>query len=243
MKFACKHCGVEHDVRPSAIDQQMNCNSCGRLNIIPSHNPKVELKSRTKTLVYFEPGLLFTSLIIFGHGVHPTLGLSFTLLCTAILLFLIRNPVNTLPFFTQYTALQLRKFCSDQYLIPLWLLLLLSKFPDTNFFFYLIAAITILYAGISSIAMHYNVDQMVGNAECKLKPKLREILYPFYRRELINVEAEKDKEGVVLPQSHTQLKIKNKRMKKMDVQIQVDKRFNEWLEDEVERFTDIHHSE
>lgn len=237
MKYACKHCGVEHDVRPSAIDQQMNCNSCGRLNIIPSHNPQVTTKTRTKTLVYFEPGLLFTSLIIFGHGIHPTLGLSSTLLCTAILLFLIRNPVNTLPFFAQYTALQLRKFCSDQYLIPLWGLLLLSKFPETDFFFYLIAAISIMYAGISSIALHYNVDNMVGNAECKPKPKLREILHPFYRQELIDVDEEK--EEIVLPQSHTQLKIKNKRMKKMDVQIQVDKRFNEWLEDEVERFTDM----
>lgn len=241
MKFACKHCGVEHEVRPSAIDQQMNCNSCGRLNIIPAHNSKVEMKSRTKTLVYFEPGLLFTSLIIFGHGIHPTLSLSLTILCTAMLLFLMRNPVNSLPFFTQYTALQLRKFSSDQYLIPIWLLMLLSKIPETEFFFYLFAAIAILYAGISSIALHYNIDHTIGTTECKPKPKLREILLPFYRRELINVNEEK--EEIVLPQSHTQLKIKNKRMKKMDVQIQVDKRFNEWLEDEVERFTDMQQSD
>ncbi|WDE99168.1 hypothetical protein PQO03_15135 [Lentisphaera profundi] len=238
MKFACKHCGFEHEVRPSAIDQQMNCNSCGRLNIIPSHNPKVVEKSRTKTLVYFEPGLLFTSLIIFGHCVHPTLSLSFTLLSTAIMLFLLRNPVNSLPFFTQYTALQIRKFSSDQYLIPLWLLMLLSRIPESNILFGLLAALSIIYAGISSVALHFNVDNNIGNQECKPMPNLREILYPFYRRELIGVDEEKEEVLVQTPQSHTQLKIKNKRMKKMDVQIQVDKRFNEWLEDEVERFTD-----
>ena len=140
MKYSCKHCAAEHDVQPSAIDQQMNCNVCGRLNIIPAHVSKGRDKNRKKTLVYFEPGIVFTSLIIFGHGIHPTLSISFTMLFTASMIFLLRNSVNSLPFFAQFTALQIRKFPSDQYLIPLWFLMLICKFPGMDFFFYLFGA-------------------------------------------------------------------------------------------------------
>jgi hypothetical protein len=66
-------------------------------------------------------------------------------------------------------------------------------------------------------------------------PHIKDILLPFYRREIIDEEEELSEE-TIHPQTNTQLKIKNKRIKKMDIQIQVDQRFNEWMEDEVERF-------
>ena len=104
-----------------------------------------------------------------------------------------------------------------------------------DFFFYFFASVSIIYAGVSSIALHYHIEKTLHSSERKSLPHLRDILLPFYRREIIDEEKELTEE-ILQPQTNTQLKIKNKRMKKMDIQIQVDRRFNEWMEDEVERF-------
>ena len=237
MKFLCKHCGFEHQVQPSEIDQQINCAACGRLNIIPSAKKSKKNQkntSYTRTIVCFEPGVLFTSLIVLSYGIHITLALTATALCTVSLVFLIKNPVNSLPFFSQYTALRTRKFASDQYLIPLWFLLLISRIPDSNFYFLLVASISFLFAALSAVASHSFIDQSFHTTENKLKPQMKDILAPFYRKELIEVSSKNGEEKVV--QTNTQLKIKNKKIAAMDMQSQVDQRFNTWLDAEVDRF-------
>ena len=113
--------------------------------------------------------------------------------------------------------------------------MLLSKLAQMEFLFFIIASLSIVYAGLSSIALHYHLENTLHSSERKSMPYIKDILLPFYRREIIDEEVELDEE-IIHTQTNTQLKIKNKRMKKMDIQIQVDRRFNEWMADEVERF-------
>ena len=233
--FPCSHCGHKHDVESIVIEQQLNCDDCGRIFIVPAleKEGQAERHYSYKKHINFEPGLVFTAMIYVMMYIHWTLGLAAAALSGACLIMLIQKKLSQVPLLLQHTAYRLKKFSSDLYLIFFWVLLVLAHALDVGILSHVSIGITFIYAAISSVAARHFLNKNMNNSEKIAFPRFADFLYPFYHIERININLdttinEEAKGKVRRGKQHADVSGK-------ELKSEVDQRFEEWVDAERNR--------
>jgi hypothetical protein len=233
--FPCSHCGHKHEIESIVIEQQLNCDECGRIFIVPALEKvgEVERHYSYKKHINFEPGLVLTALIYVMMYLHWTLGLAMAAVSSACLIMLIQKKVNQLPLVLQHTAYRLKKFSSDLYLIFFWVILVIAHGVDSGILCHVSIGVTFIYAAISSVAARHFLQKNMNNSEKIPFPHFADFLYPFYHMERINVNLDTtiNEEGIGRVRRGKQ----KSELSGKELKSEVDQRFEEWVDAERNR--------